>query len=435
MPYCVRTSVQIEIKGFRGRVLTNLKLYFIIYEVWIQRHITEALRRAAKQRPCVLLTGARQAGKSSLLQRVFPKHHYISLDLPTLAHEAKINGLAFLSEQPRPMIIDEVQYAPELFRYLKIKIDQNRNLMGQYILTGSQKFSLMHGVSDSLSGRIAVLECHPLSLHELYEFQSAKINAPDLNEEKCYTQYVSNYIVQGGYPEIHSQSLSGADFYKDYLVTYLERDVRQIINIKYLHQFEKFLRLLALNVGQVLSLNRIGRGLGISAHTVSHWLSALEASNIVYLLQPFYNNYGKRLLKSPKLYFLDTGFCSFLNNIYTMEDLISSSLKGALFENLVALEFLKYFYNNNQVAQLYYFSNQEYEVDFVIPYKNKVRAFEVKWKHQALRSTASIQKFIATAGHNLHDVHIITNSPLQSKINKNTFITPVFQIPRILKPS
>lgn len=388
--------------------------------MWIQREITEQIQEVTKNRPCVLLTGARQTGKSSLLEKTFPKYNYISLDLPNLAAEAKENGSYFLEKNKTPIIIDEIQYAPELFRFLKIDIDKDRNNFGRYLLTGSQKFSLMKGVSESLSGRISILECHSLSIREIY------------NHNKCEfsTKQILEWMIQGGYPEVHAYNLRPERFYADYLATYLERDVRQLVNIRDLSIFNKFLRLLALRSGQILSMNTLASNVGVSSHTIKNWVSILEASNIIYLLKPFYNNYGKRLIKSPKLYFLDTGLLCFLAGIHNTEALEESSLLGGFFETLALGQLIRNFCNKGLPINLYFFrDNHGNEIDFIIPEGNNLHLYECKWKLQSGIPPQNIARFKSIAGEdNIKLSKIITSSKTFEQIKKNCFVTNLIDL-------
>lgn len=388
--------------------------------MWIEREITKQIQDVTNSRPCVLLTGARQTGKSSLLERTFPNFNYISLDLPSTASEAKENGDYFLEKNKAPIIIDEIQYAPELFRYLKIVIDKNRDQFGRYLLTGSQKFHLMKGVNESLSGRISIFECHSLSIREIYNHKKVDFS----------TKQVLTWMIQGGYPELHAYNLKPERFYADYLATYLERDVRQLINVKDLSPFDKFLRLLALRSGQILSMNSLATDVGVSSHTIKSWISILEASNIIYLLKPFYNNYGKRLIKSPKLYFLDSGLLCFLAGIHNIDALESSSLLGAYFESLAIGQLIRNFTNNGLPINLYYFrDNHGNEIDFIIPEGTKLTIYECKWKYQSGIPPKNIEKIKSIVGkENIKESKIITSSLSTEKISKDCSLTNLIDL-------
>lgn len=355
--------------------------------MWISREIQAIVQKEARRRPALLLTGARQTGKSSLLERAFPRHDYVSLDWPDRAAEARESSAYFLEKRRPPLIIDEIQRAPELFRFLKIAIDKNRGRTGQYLLTGSQNFSMMRGVSESLSGRISILECHSLSAGEI----SARKPA-----QKLSARQTLKWMIQGGYPEIHARRLDPERFYADYTATYLERDVRQLLNVRDLSVFNKFLRLLALRSGQVLQMSALAVSAGVSLHTVKSWISVLEAGGIVYLLKPFYSNYGKRLIKSPKLYFLDTGLLCFLAGLSSARALESSPLLGAFFETFCLGQLVRRFHNQGRPANIYFFrDSQGNEVDFIIPEGSKIRLYECKWSFHQGRAPKNIEKFRA----------------------------------------
>jgi len=337
--------------------------------VWIDRDLRPVLATLAAQRPAVLLTGARQAGKTSLLERAFPDHRYVSLDLPSVAEEAEQDGSAFLARHSTPLIIDEVQYAPRIFRYLKSAIDEQRDRNGQYLLTGSQKFSLMQGVTESLAGRVAIVELHSLALTEI---ERATGEAAD-------GRTFWRWLFQGGYPEIHARGLDAQRFYADYVAAYLERDVRQILNVRNLRDFDRFLRLCAIRTGQMLSMSSLASDTGVSPNTVRSWLSILQASNIVFLLEPYYRNLGKRLVKAPKLYLLDTGLACFLAGFRSPEDLEGSALRGALFETQVLAQIVRWYANRGKPPNVFFFRDHSgIEVDFVIPIGERLKLIEAK---------------------------------------------------------
>jgi uncharacterized protein len=337
--------------------------------MWITRDIYPTVQALTGQRPAVLLTGARQAGKTSLLAKAFPSHAYVSLDLPSVAEAAETDGEAFLRRYPAPAIIDEVQYAPRLFRYLKHAIDQRRDVPGQYLLTGSQKFSLMQGVSESLAGRIAIVELHSLSLMEIERYSG----------ERADGDRFWQWLFTGGYPELYARSLDPARFYSDYVSAYLERDVRQVLNVRNLRDFDRFLRLCAIRTGQLVSMNGIASEIGISPTTARTWLSVLESSNVIVLLEPYYRNLGKRMVKTPKLYFLDTGLACFLAGFRSVRDLQSSSLLGAFFETQVLAQLIRWYANRGERPSVYFYrDHQGNEVDFVVPVGERLRLIEAK---------------------------------------------------------
>jgi len=252
--------------------------------MWFDRHPTPRLIDAARFFPVIVLTGARQVGKTSLLRRAFPNHAYVSLEVPSIAELAEHDSAAFFARYPAPLLVDEVQYAPGVFHALKSFVDDDRHAMGRYVLTGSQKFELMRGVSESLAGRCAVLELDGLSAAEL------SAGGIDVATE------LETVMARGGFPELWRQpDLPTGLFYGSYLATYLERDVRQLVNVGSLRDFERFLRACAARSGQLLNRSELARDVGVSHSTVNEWLSVLVASNQVALLEPWFTNVGKRL--------------------------------------------------------------------------------------------------------------------------------------------
>lgn len=333
--------------------------------MYYKREITDKIKQLAKQYPGIVLTGARQVGKTTLLKRCFPDHRFVSLDLPSHAQMADLEPDLFLKKYPPPVVIDEVQYAPKLFRNLKVLIDRDRHLMGQFILTGSQKFNLMKEVSDSLAGRIAILNLENLSAVEL-----------GLNRESD----LLSLLARGCYPELwRDQTIDRNPFYESYLASYLERDVRQILNIQSLRDFERFIRACASRSGQLLNMSDLGRDVGIKSQTAKDWLSVLEASNQISLLEPYYENVGKRIVKSPKLYLNDPGMLCFLLGL-EMENLITSPLVGQIFETFVYAEFRKKMATSLKTSSLWYYrDSQGREIDFILMQGGKLNLFEVKW--------------------------------------------------------
>ena len=338
--------------------------------MWIPRELDAALAEAAATRPAVVLTGCRQAGKTSLLVRAFADHTYVSLDVPMIAEEAEHSGGDFLKRHQPPVIIDEVQYAPTLLRHVKADIDLHREETGRFLITGSQGFPLMQGVTESLAGRSSVLTLHSLSARE-YEGWSGTILDRDTLVE---------WMLQGGYPELHSRGLDAERYFGDYLATYLERDVRSILGVRSLRDFDRFMRLCAARTGQLVSYSSLATDLGVSPNTVKSWLSVLNASNIVFLLEPYFENLGKRIVKTPKLYFLDTGLCSYLLGARTPQDLVRSPMLGAIFETHVLGQIVRHFANQGRRREIYFYRDHHgREVDFLIPSAGRFALIECKW--------------------------------------------------------
>ena len=358
--------------------------------MWIERLIGERIKRLAAAFPAVILTGARQTGKTSLVKRLFPEHRYVSLDLRLLAEQAEEAPESFLRDHPPPVVVDEVQYAPGLFRHLKVAIDGDRGRKGAFILTGSQKFTLMRAVSDSLAGRCAVVSLPGLCVEEIRAAGRQPEAAPP-----------GELPARGGFPELWAEpAIPTREFYQSYVSTYLERDLRQIVNVGSLRDFERFLRAGAVRAGQLLNKSNLARDIGVAQTTASHWLSALEAGNQVTLLEPFFANVGKRLVKAPKLYFNDTGLLCFLLGA-NAGDLGPSPLTGAIWENFVFTELRTWLDLARPDWSLWYYRDQQNrEADFLIqgPYES-IRLLDAKWTESPRRQAfAQLDKVAAVVG-------------------------------------
>lgn len=331
-----------------------------------KREIGHRILRLATEYPALVLTGARQAGKTTLLRELFPEHHLVSLDLPSIAEQADTDPERFLAAHPPPVIVDEVQYAPRLFRHLKVAIDSDRHRYGQYLLTGSQKFVLMKEVADSLAGRAAILNLETLSLAELGDAASDWVPL----------------IARGQFPELwRAPSTHATDYYASYVATYLERDVRQILNVQNLRDFERFLRAAAARSGQLLNLADMARDVGIKPHTARDWLGVLEASNQCALLEPWFENVGKRLVKSPKLYLTDSGLLCFLLGL-DERTLERSPLLGAVWETFVFAELRKRLAAAEDGAATslwFYRDSRGREVDFLRAGGGRLDLLDAKW--------------------------------------------------------
>jgi uncharacterized protein len=332
--------------------------------MWIERTHTDKILEAVRTRPVVLLTGVRQAGKSSLLKKLFPAADYVTLDKILIAAQAQENPEQFLSRFSKQVIIDEIQYAPGLFRDLKVNVDQHREVNGKWILTGSQQFPLMQHVSESLAGRVRTLRLEPLS-------------AGELNNCKLL-QNPTDLLWKGGFPEIWAEGLQAAEYFDDYIQTYLERDLKQILNVSNLRDFRRFLSLLALRVGQLLNYSELAKDAGVAPNTIKAWVNALEVSGLIYLLPPYYNNLGKRLIKAPKVYFCDNGLISTLLNIDSAVSLERSPHIGNIWENFVFTELIKNGYVTGK--DLFFYRDQNgVEIDFITGKSGKTNLIEAKY--------------------------------------------------------
>lgn len=325
---------------------------------YIARELASVLRQAARRFPAIVLTGPRRAGKTYLLQRLFPRADYVLLEDPDVVARVRSDPHGFLDALRIPAILDEVQHVPEVFAYVRSRIDREPRRAGRWFLTGSQEAPLMRRVTESMAGRAAVLHLWPMSVRE-----TARVT-----------------LLRGGFPEVLAVRGRARLWFAAYLQTYLERDVRAVTDVRDLSTFRRFLALLASRHGQVLNRSDLAAPLGVSVPTISQWLSVLELTAQIILVPPFYENLGKRLIKSPKLYLADSGLACHLLGIETEAELEKSPFLGALFEGFVASELLKAQVHAGRRPELYYFRDQQgLEVDFVLPASSgAVKLIEVK---------------------------------------------------------
>lgn len=331
----------------------------------IKRQAKVVLLELAKGYPILAITGPRQAGKTTLAQSTFPDKRYVSLEDPDEREFADQDPRGFLARFPDGAILDEAQRCPNLFSYLQTRVDTEKR-MGLFVLTGSQQFGLMSNITQTLAGRVGLIQLLPFSLHEL---QTANIPLLSLDA----------MLWRGLYPPIYDRNLAPEKWFANYVMTYIERDVRQIVEVQNLSLFQRFIKMCAARVGQLINLSSLATDCGVSHNTIHSWLSVLEAGYIVFLLQPHHQNFGKRLVKTPKLYFHDAGLAAFLLGIRDAEHLSIHSARGALFENFVVSELLKQRYNQGLASNLYFWRNNTGdEVDVVIEYGEKLMPMEIK---------------------------------------------------------
>lgn len=331
----------------------------------ITRLLSSTLQRLAASFPIVAVTGPRQSGKTTLSRAIFADKPYVNLENPTERTFAQEDPKGFLARFSQGAIFDEAQRWPDLFSYLQGMVDKNR-IPGRFVLTGSQQFWLLSGVTQSLAGRVGLTRLLPLALAEI---PAIKDDGADLDA----------LMVKGGYPALHVEPVTHTDWFSSYVATYIERDVRQVLNIQDLSTFQRFLRLCAGRTGQLLNLNALAGETGIAASTARAWMSVLEASDLVFLLPPYHRNFGKRLVKSPKLYFVDVGLACWLLGIRDAEVLRLHPLRGALFETLVVSEFLKDRYSQGLPADLYFWrDNNGIEADLLFERQGKLQTVEIK---------------------------------------------------------
>jgi len=316
---------------------------------YVPRQLAPVLLGASRHFPAVVVTGPRRAGKTTLLRKVFPKAHYVLLEDPDMQARVRSDPRAFLEELQPPVVFDEIQNAPELLTYVRTLIDTKPRRMGQWLFTGSQEAPLMRGITESMAGRAAILQLLPFSLAE-----TAKVD-----------------LLHGGFPEALARPQARSLWFASYLQTYLERDVRAITNVRDLVTFRRFLSLLASRHGQVLNKTDLAAPLGVSVPTIGEWLSILEVTGQIILVPPYFENFGKRLIKSPKIYWGDSGLACYLLGVTSSAELERSPFLGALFEGFVAAEILKSQANRGLQKELYYFRDQQgLEVDFLVPRPN-----------------------------------------------------------------
>lgn len=330
----------------------------------IPRQGATALQRLARGFPIVAITGPRQSGKTTLARAVFPDKPYVSLESPEERQFALSDPKRFLARFSQGAVLDEVQRCPELLSWLQGIVDENRH-MGEFVLTGSAQFELMAGITQSLAGRVGRVELLPLSLAEL-----GADRAP---------ASLDDWLLRGGYPALYDRPLASADWFGNYVATYVERDVRQLIEVRDLTQFQRFLRLCAARSGQLLNLSALGAEAGITGNTAREWISVLETSYLVARLLPHHRNFGKRLVKTPKLYFLDTGLMAWLLGIRDVQMLETHPARGALFETWAVSERLKHRYNDGQASDLFFWRDHiGHEVDLLIDAPEGLRPVELK---------------------------------------------------------
>lgn len=338
----------------------------------IKRELQNTIVEMAKKMPVISITGPRQSGKTTLAKICFPDYDYYNLENPSVLERAKIDPQSFLTNHSKGIIIDEVQLFPELFSYIQAISDENK-IDGEFILTGSQNFLLFQKIAQSLAGRVYITHLLPLSISEL----------------KVSNYWLDNsnyYLYNGFYPRMHEKNIQPDFYFPSYIQTYVERDVRQIVNISNTAIFQKFMKIVAGRVGQLVNFNSIANEIGVDQKTIKSWFSILETSFIVFFLQPHHKNFNKRVVKTPKLYFYDTGLVSNLLGIQDQNSIDIHWAKGALFENLVILELIKKKLNKGLQPQFYFWrDNIGNEIDCVEDKGNELYSFEIK-------SSKTIQK-------------------------------------------
>lgn len=331
----------------------------------VKRNISKSIRKFTSKYPVIAVTGPRQSGKTTMLKHLFQDYRYVNLESPDSREFALNDPKGFLKQYDSYVILDEIQRAPELFSYMQAIVDEQK-IMGQFIISGSQNFQLMENITQSLAGRVALFKLFPFDIDEL-------LSAGLLSED-----YLVN-LVRGFYPAIFDRDIPSKSFYSNYIQTYVQRDITELISVKDLRAFRNFLGLCAGRAGQLLNLNNLANECGISQPTAKAWLSALESSYIVFLLHPYFENFSKRLIKTPKLYFYDTGLLAFLLSLNESDQLINHPFKGSLFENMMIADYLKKLYHVNSETDIWFWRDSAgHEVDLLTTCSGRMKIFEMK---------------------------------------------------------
>lgn len=349
----------------------------------LDRHLESTILQHSKRYPIISIVGPRQSGKTTLTRKLFPKHEYLSLENLDLRQQAGTDPRGFLNDHPSPLILDEVQRVPDLFSYLQEIVDVQGGT-ARYVLTGSQQFLLIEKITQSLAGRIINFHLFPFTFTEIKKRRTDS-NVPTLFQPKpsllnSYSpKTLMDLLVTGFYPRIHDKKLDAQKWLENYLLTYVERDIRSIVNVSDLRTFENFLKVCASNSGQLLNLNSIGSAVGISQPTAKRWISLLESSGIIFLLSPHTENFRKRIVKSPKLYFMDTGLLCFLLSIKGPLELKFHPLYGAIFETFIIAEFYKRIAHLGERPPLYFWRDKiGNEIDLLVDLGNSLLPIEIK---------------------------------------------------------
>ncbi|MEG9489900.1 ATP-binding protein [Mannheimia indoligenes] len=350
----------------------------------ISRQMQSLVTRLVKQFPAILVTGARQVGKSTLLQYIGQDYQYITFDDPMLLQQAKDESRLFFLNHQGKLILDEVQYVPEIFSLLKLEIDRKQH-NGLFLLSGSQAFELMQNVSETLAGRIAILKLQGLSLREILGVSFNQPFVPNNDylfareEELKSPENVWQLIHKGDMPRLYAQETDWEIYYRSYVTTYIERDVRQLTNIASTTDFTRFMVSIASRSGELLNYSNIAQEVGVSNETIKRWVAILQTSGIIYLLQPYHNNHLKRAIKTPKVYFLDTGLMAYLTKWLTPETISNGAKSGQFFETFVVSQVIKSFNNQGIEPPLYFYrdTNQK-EIDLIIEYDRTLYPVEIK---------------------------------------------------------
>lgn len=373
----------------------------------IQRNAKNKMLEMSEKFPVLVFTGPRQSGKTTLGQLIFPDYRYVSLENPDNLEFAQNDPKGFLKIYDKHIIIDEAQNAPQLFSYIQQIVDES-GIAGQYILSGSQNYLMLEKITQSLAGRVYLMELLPFCFSEINTVKQ---------------QDVHDSVIHGGYPRIYDKKITPSDFFPSYIQTYIERDVRTMVNVQDLSLFRKFVDLCAIHAGQIFNANSISKSIGVDLKTIQRWLSILETSYIAFTLKPWHKNFSKRIVKSPKLYFYDTGLLSFLLGIENKEELLTSTYKGALFENYALLEIIKN-HKNKGINRNYYFwrDSNGNEIDLIIERGLKIQCVEMKASSTVKSEFLKALHYIDQLDSSLQINHYLMNIQDESQTRTNEII-------------
>lgn len=395
--------------------------------MYYERTLSAVAKQCAASFKVLMVTGPRQVGKTTLLKHLMESDRtYVSLDDISAATLAQNDPELFFQMYQPPVFIDEVQRAPQLFPYIKLLVDKSEK-RGSIWLSGSQQFSLMQNIAESLAGRVGILDLQGFSISELQRDITRPPYLPSFITEPCPVRGITEIfdaIVQGSYPQVHNGITDRNLFYSSYIRTYLERDVRQLLNISDESAFVTFLKVIASRTGQLINYNDIARDVGKTAKTIKAWMSILQTSGLIYILQPYYNNIGQRAVKTPKFYFMDTGLCCYLCGISSGEAALSIPMSGALFETYVVSEILKSYYHNGQNPHIYFYRNAlQQEIDLIIEQNGKLYPVEIK---QTGTPTEKMVKNFSVIGKDNYGLgSVICMADKFIPMNKEVYITPI----------